>query len=245
MEPPAPGDPGIAEPPAPGPPIFVTEPPPPPVPRHIAPRSALWFGARLGWFIPFGSLYADGVLLDSGFVSRQRMDLRSYARSGPLFELDLGARVGRNYTVFAFWERAALSAGGDRSLLATHGEQRGGSTDFWGAGVRATSNADSIGFLTELAIGVRRARMEWEDDSAIEATHAFPEARFSIGADIRLSPTFSLSPMASFGVGGFGEVRFVDSNGKTTDLIGQYGSPDNHGWFELHLGGHFDVFGVD
>ena len=51
--------------------------------------------------------------------------------------------------------------------------------------------------------------------------------------------------MVSFGVGGFGEVHSVDANGKSTDLIGAYGSPDNHGWFELHLGGHFDLLGRD
>jgi hypothetical protein len=241
VEPPEPGGERVAEPPPPGPLLFVAEPPPPPVPRHVAPRTSLWLGLRVGWFVPFGSLYADGALLDNGFIARQSVDIRDYVHSGPLFELDVGARIARNYTVFGFWERAELSAGRD----ITDGEQKGGSSDFYGAGVRASSNADHVGFLTELAVGYRRLRAEWDDGGAIEATHAFPEARFSVGADIRLTRAFALSPMVSFGVGGFGEVHYVDPNGKSTDLIGAYGSPDNHGWFELHLGGHFDVFGKD
>ncbi|HET9930772.1 MAG TPA: hypothetical protein VFQ35_08800 [Polyangiaceae bacterium] len=242
--PPSPGDPPVTEPPLPGPPIFVLEPPPPPVPRHVAPRTSLLLGARVGWFVPFGSLYVEGVRNGNG-VAQTRVDIRNYARSGPLVEFDVGARLGRNYGVFGFWERTVFSAGTDTTTFYGHGDQRGGTSDFWGAGVRATSDADHVGFATELAVGYRRARMEWEDDSAIEATESFPEARFSIGADIRVSKTFSLSPMLSFGVGGFGKVVFVDRNGKATDLIGNEGSPDNHGWFELHVGGHFDVFGRD
>ena len=243
--PPRPGDPPAFEPPLPGPPIFVVEPPPPPVPRHVAPRTSLLLGARVGWFVPFGSLYVKGERSLSNFVSQTRVDISDYAHSGPLVEFDIGARLGRNYGLFGFWERAVFSAGSDTTTFYGHGDQRGGTSDFWGAGVRASSDADHIGFLTELAVGYRRARMEWEDDSAIEATHSFPEARFSVGADIRVSKTFSLSPLLSFGVGGFGEVNFVDKNGKTTDLIGRDGSPDSHGWFELHLGGHFDAFGKD
>lgn len=195
--------------------------------------------------MPFGSLFADGVRGSNGYISRASVDIRDYAGSGPLFELDVGARLGRNYGLFGFWQRAVFSAGSDSTTFRAHGEQRGGSSDFWGVGVRASSDADHIGFLTELAVGYRRARMEWDDDAAIEATESFPEARFSLGAEVRVSKMFSLAPMLSFGVGGFSEVHFVDKNGKATDLIGAYGNPDNHGWFEMHLGGHFDLFGRD
>ncbi|MGC4089530.1 MAG: hypothetical protein QM756_16890 [Polyangiaceae bacterium] len=230
----------------PPPPLLVGEPPPPPVPRHVSPRTALWLGARIGWFVPFGSLYARGYPLGNGYVERQGVDIRDYMGSAPLFELDLGLRLSRNYNLFGFWERAALSPGNKSTdnFVGTS-EQETGSTDFWGAGVRASSDTDRIGFLTELAIGYRRARMVWADGGAIEATHAFPEARFSVGADIRLTPTFSLSPMASFGIGGFGEVGYVNPQGERTNLIGANGSSDNHGWFELHVGGHFDLLGRD
>ena len=92
----------------PPPPMAVYEPPPPPKPRHVAPKTALWLGARLGWFIPFGHLWYEGAPA-GGIIDEIRWS--EYASSGPMFQLDAGARLGRNYNVYAFWERAELGEG--------------------------------------------------------------------------------------------------------------------------------------
>ncbi|HWZ89598.1 MAG TPA: hypothetical protein VNW92_12130, partial [Polyangiaceae bacterium] len=140
----------------------VFEPPPPPEAHHIAPRTSLWLGVRAGVFIPFGSLWARCTDCNSAsnnqYVSLKGVPWRDYASAGPMFELDAGARLSRNYTVFALWERAQLGSGSGDPNSSIPGKASRGDTDFWGVGVRATSDPDRIGFVTELAIGYRRAR---------------------------------------------------------------------------------------
>jgi hypothetical protein len=94
----------------------VFEPPPPPEPHHIGPRTALWLGVRAGVFIPFGSLWArctncSAANTTDQYATVQGVPWRDYSTSGPMFELDAGARLSRNYTVFALWERAELGSG--------------------------------------------------------------------------------------------------------------------------------------
>lgn len=234
----------VLEPPTPGSaPTIVFEPPPPPAPRHVAPSTSLWLGARLGWFVPFGNIYSR--TLQSGSLIEQRgVPWRDYATSGPMFELDLGARVSRNYNVFALWERAELGAGrGDDGLLGTSAATTGGDSDFWGAGVRASSDADRVGFLSEIALGYRRARSEWDDGTTLELTQGLFEARLGFGADIRINSKFALSPMLTFGVGLFGQVELVDQNGRAQDLLDASNDEDGHAWLSLQVGGHFDLRG--
>lgn len=232
-----------AEPPVPGPRMqMVWEPPPPPEPRHVAPRASLWLGARVGWFVPFGNIFARGTL-DGPYLERRGVNFRDYASSGPMFELDAGARLGRNYNLFALWERAELRRGDGDSpeSFGNHGAQRGGETDFWGVGLRASSDPDAVGFLSEIALGYRRARVKWEDQTELQMTEGLLEARIGVGADIRINEVFSLSPLLTFGVGMFGNVELVDAQGNAYDQIGALDDQDSHGWLTLQLGGHFDV----
>jgi hypothetical protein len=237
MEPPPPREP-LAQPPPPRP--LVWEPPPPPTPIHVAPRTSLWAGARVGWFVPFGGVYADGSTTGP-YLDRESVSWRDFVSSGPAFEVQLGARVARAYTVFALWERAELGEG-DGSPL---GKPSQSNTDFWGVGLRATSDADATGFLTEVALGYRRARTEFEDGAALELTDGVLEARIGVGAEFRLSPLVTLSPMATLGVGSFGEVEWVSQDDVATDLIGPLDDHDAHGWFTLGIGGNVDLFGQD
>src|SRR5262245_5758309 len=98
----------VYEPPPPGY-GAIYEPPPPPVARHVAPSTALWVGLRLGWFVPFGYVYAENGANPYGPF--RRVAWNDYAGHGIMFEGDLGARLGRNYTVFALWDRASLPSG--------------------------------------------------------------------------------------------------------------------------------------
>ena len=234
----------VVEPPLPGrPPEVIWEPPPPPRPRHVAPRVSLWLGARGGWFIPFGYLFARAVQVAPGVYRYDRVEWHDYAGSGPLVELDVGVRLSRNYNLFALWEHADLSAGEASPDLFDGSRQRRGTTDFWGIGVRASSDPDDIGFLSELALGYRQARSNWSDGAELELQSGFLEARLGLGADIRVNEFFSLSPLLTFGVGTFSDIDFVDSQGRRFARVGRGDEYDGHGWITLQLGAHFDAFG--
>ena len=216
---------------------LVGEPPPPPEPRHIAPRTALWVGARVGWFIPFGDVWAR--------TSRTHVTgvpWSDYASSGPMFELNAGVRLSRNYNVFALWERARLGSGNGDPQSTLDGKAAHGETDFWGVGVRATSDPDNIGFVTELAIGYRRARSMFDNGDEIQFTDAPFETRLGLGAELRLNSAFTLSPMATIGLGSFGTIETV-SNGQIRPATRSYDQSDAHAWATFTLGGHFDLFG--
>ncbi|HLV65184.1 MAG TPA: hypothetical protein VKY73_05205 [Polyangiaceae bacterium] len=220
------------------PPQLIWEPPPPPQPRHVAPRTALWAGVRAGWFFPFGNIRAQGIPAGP-FLARQGVPWSDFSASGPMVELDVGLRLARSYALFALWERAELGSGSSTAL----GQPDGGSTDFWGIGLRASSDPNGIGFLTEIALGYRRARADFRDGSALELTDGIFEARLGVGADIRINPHLSLSPMATLGVGSFGEVEYVSPSGVGTNLIGPLDDQDAHGWFTIGVGGHLDLLG--
>ncbi|HEX3776870.1 MAG TPA: hypothetical protein VHV51_20500 [Polyangiaceae bacterium] len=225
----------------------VFEPPPPPERHHVAPKTALWLGVRAGVFVPFGNLWARCTNCNSAntnqFATLEGVHWSDYASAGPMFELDAGARLSRNYAVFALWERAELGGGsGDSGPNAIAGKASHGDTDFWGVGIRATSDADHIGFVTELAVGYRRARSTWDDGSELQLTDAPFEARLGLGADFRLNPYITLSPMFTLGVGSFGKVERV-SNGISSDETGPVDQADGHAWATFTVGGYFDLFG--
>jgi hypothetical protein len=194
---------------------------------------------RLGWFLPFGYVYAQNVGGAYGTFVRVPWDW--YAGSGLMIEGDVGVRVARNYTIFALWERAQLSSGDHYDEL--FGGQNGADSDFWGLGFQASSDADRIGFLTEVALGYRQARTRWEDGTEMRFTDAWLEARIGFGADIRLSPTLSIQPLATLGVGSFGDIDRVNPDGSSASVVHAADASDSHAWFTIGIGGHVDLFG--
>ncbi|MBK7582426.1 MAG: hypothetical protein IPI67_19770 [Myxococcales bacterium] len=232
--------PGAYEPPPPGyyygPQQQVWEPPPPAKPRHRAPKTAFWLGARIGYFVPFGNLWLRST--PNGY---DEVKWSEYASSGPLWEVDVGMRFTRNYNVFFTWERAALgkgSAGPD-----ANGGQKTGSSDYYAIGLRFSSDADRVGFLTEIDLGWRRFKAEWEDGTQLQMTEAPLEFRIGLGADIRVTPFFSLSPMVTLGAGAFGKAEWQDAAGKKSDAYAPGDESAGHGWLTFQLGGHFDIPG--
>lgn len=236
---PPPGAPGqyVYEPP---PPYAVYEPPPPPKPRHVAPKYSLWLGARLGWFIPFGNLWAEG---DANGQLVDEVKWSQFASAGPMFELDAGARLGRYYTLFLLWERAQLGAGDEK--IAALGTQERGETDYYALGLRFSSNPDKVGFLTEINLGYRRFRSIWDSGAELRMTEAPLEFRLGLGADIRISRLFSLSPLVTLGAGSFGSAEWLNPNGSTADATTPGDQAAGHGWVTFQLGGHFDIAGSD
>ncbi len=215
------------------------------MPRHIAPKTSLWVGARLGWFFPFGSVYARATTQGSAatgyYTVFDPVPWNDFASSGPMFEVNAGLRLGRAYNLFGVWERAQLGSGD--ALSDQFGGQTGGDTDMFGVGLRASSDPDKVGFLTEIVLGYRRARTTWEDGTELQFTGAFPEFRIGLGADIRLSSAFSLSPLATLGVGSFGDIEWKAPNGDKTSAVTTADEGSGHAWATLQLGGHFDLAG--
>jgi hypothetical protein len=246
-----PSGPPVHEPPPPGygyaPTTLVYEPPPPPVPRHIAPKYSFWVGARIGWFVPFGDLWAQCTtpLPGNDCGSYEGVEFNDYASSGPVFELDIGARLGRNYNLFLLWEHAELGRGDldPASDPLTRGEQDGADTDYWAIALRVSSDPDKVGFLTEIALGARRMRTTWQNGAELQLTEAPFEARLGLGADIRMGPAFSLSPLITLGVGAFGEATHVAPDGTSVEATTDRDARSGHGWLTLQIGGHFDIGG--
>ncbi len=195
----------------------------------------------MGYFIPFGNAWARGTQDGAGNLNLRGVPWRDYVGSGPVFELDAGVRLARNYNVFALWERAQLGSGNGDSD-ASIGKSSRGDSDFWGLGIRASSDPDRIGLVTELAVGYRRARAKFDDGSEVQFTDAPFEARLGLGAEVRLNRFVSLSPLFTLGVGSFGKVERT-SAGTVSDQIQRFDQEDGHAWATLTLGGNFDLLG--
>lgn len=157
-----------------------------------------------------------------------------------MLELDVGFRVSRSYAVFLLWERAQLGSGDDES----NGPQDGAESDFWAIGLRASSNPNKLGFLTEVAVGYRRARTFFENDYEYQFTEAPFEARLGLGAEYRLSRLVSLSSLLTIGVGGFGSVESVAPDGKAYPLTRTFDEADGHAWATISVGSHFDLIPI-
>lgn len=261
-QPPAQGGQPTYEPPPPGygygygPQQPVYEPPPPPKPRHTAPKYSLWVGGRLGWSIPFGNAWAEcSVVTSNGVcVEARGVPWSDFASAGPKFELNLGARLGRYHNLFFVWERTAFGPASKPVELSgelfddpdtpqeetyTLDGQDGAESDYYGLGLRFSSDPDDIGLLLELTIGARRFRTEYSDGTELRLEDGLFEARIGIGADIRLSRLMSLSPIFVFGGGQFGKATFELGDGTELEAGDVAAS---HAWVAFEMGMHFDLF---
>ncbi|HVU00806.1 MAG TPA: hypothetical protein VHE30_03610 [Polyangiaceae bacterium] len=236
MEPASPPGEAVYEPPPPPPPFY--EPPPPAPPDLRAPKTALWLGVRPSLFVPFGSLWIDGFQSPSGVYYRRRT-FANYAAPGPGAEFDAGARFSRRYMVFALYQHAELGTGNLDD--AAFGGQERGATNFYGVGLRFSTDPAAIGFALEIALGYRDFTAYWSDGTKLSMTDGILDARIGLGADFRLSRHFTLDPMLVLGGGSFGSRKWSGSITEgsgfaSTDEAGEYGT------LELQLGAHFDVY---
>jgi hypothetical protein len=219
--------------------LVVPEPPPPPTPRHTSPKHALWLGARLGWWVPFGDVWGEFVEYDSyGCRTVSSVPFSEYASSGPMVEVNVGARLARYYTLYVLWERAQLGGGDSREA----GAQDRAETDFWGLGLRVSTDPDDLGLVLDLAVGARRFRSKWENGSELQLTDAPFESRLGLGADIRLTRYLSISPLLTLGLGSFETAEWIGTDGTIQAAIPDSTSRMTHGWLTLQMGGHFELF---
>jgi hypothetical protein len=228
-------------------PAAVYEPPPPPAPRHVAPAYALWVGARLGGWLPFGTVWARCVeVYATTCTAAQSIPFSDYSGAGPLVEVDVGARLGRHYNVFVLWEHAALAGPSAAPSFLTayqpgqNPASAGAQTDYYAIGTRFSSNPDGVGFLAEVALGFRRMSVDWKDGTNLRLSNAPFEFRLGLGADLRLSRLLALSPMFTVGTGVFGDAEWSYPDGSRASGMGGLDLHAAHGWLALELGGHLD-----
>ncbi len=169
-----------------------------------------------------------------------------FASSGPMLELDVGARLGHSYNVFGIWEYAYLGDGDE--LGDEFGGQTSATSNFLGVGLRFSTNPDDLGIVVEMALGWRRFRATWDNGTEFSATDDLFNTRIAFGADIRLSETLSLSPMLSLGGGVFGEAEWKLSDGSREGAFSSFGDflvdePAQHVPVILQVGLHYDAFG--
>ncbi len=212
--------------------------------RTRAPNYSLWFGLGPGWTLPFGDLWGSCLGFDAygRCAAVAGVPSHDYVAQGPSLEMDLGARLSRHYNVYGLWEHSWLGAGS--ATNADHGQPEHGDTDFFALGLRVSTDPDDLGFLLDIAVGSRRMRAQWADGTELQMTEAPFETRMGIGADVRLSDTWSLTPLLCLGLGSFGKVEWVLPN-RTVQNATQPGDVAlTHGWIGLQMAAHADVFGT-
>jgi hypothetical protein len=211
--------------------------------HHIVPRYSFWFGPALAWSKPFGDLWGRCGNFDAygRCASIQNVSVSDRFGSGPAFELDAGARLGRHYNVYALWERTWFSRGSQSESNGVR--QNGGDSDFVALGLRVSTLPEKVGFVLDIAVGTRRMRAQWEDGTELQLTDAPFETRLGIGADVRLDENWSITSLLHLGLGSFGKAEWVlpDNSIRAASEPGDVAL--THGWVGLQVSAHADIFG--
>ncbi len=212
--------------------------------RPLVANYSLWLGAGAGWTLPFGNLWGTCSAFDSlgRCASVTGVPTHNYVAQGPALELDIGARLARNYNLYGLWEHSWLGAGSATS--AERGQPQHGDTDFFALGLRVSTDPEQLGFILDIAVGSRRMRAHWADGTELQMTEAPLETRIGIGADVRLSDSWSLSPMLALGLGSFGKVQWVYPDGTVQSATQPGDIALTHGWVGLQMAAHADIFGT-
>lgn len=205
---------------------------------HRAPYNALWLGARFGALFPYGNAFDYAVTPTHEIGERWE----GLASNGFVVEGDAGLRLARYYVIYGFWEHGELSTGSDETwrtdASTAFGDQRYARTDFPGIGLRWSSRPDTAGFVVDTGLGYRWFKERWATNTVMRLSGA--EFRIGFGADVRLNPMFTLSPMLMFSFGSFTTGSLVDHGGPQQTL--QFVDA-SHGTVTFTLGGHFDLGG--
>jgi hypothetical protein len=177
--------------------------------------------------------------LPSGAYILESRPLSDFASSGPKTELNVGARLGRRYNVFGHWEYVNLGTG--RALQNDLGGQERGHMNFIGLGFRFSSDPDDVGVLAEAVIGYRNFTATWADGTELFTEDDFLNTRLSFGADIRISPLLSISPMIGLAGGFFEELTWKYNDGSSEEALSEFDRYGQHTVITLDVGAHFDI----
>jgi hypothetical protein len=206
-------------------------------PKH-APKFSLYTGLNLGVIGYGGSFFTS----DNG----QPETTKNQVGAGLSFEILVGARLGKRYIPYVSWEHGFLAAG-----RRFDGTSTNASSDFLGIGFRLLSwDVDNVSFLSDLGIGFRSITLQ-NDNQNFKMT-SLEIGRLGLGAEIRLSTLFTLSPVARLSFGQMtdssGGINYGPGQGDGQTGVSFAGgqvnySPREYVVLGLGCGGQFDFFG--
>ncbi len=222
--------------------------PPPPGPASMseadyvhAPKYSLWLGGRLGILLNGGGIYQDPAGNDA--------PMSDFVTNGLALEGNVGARISRRYIPYLGLELGLVGAG-----KRFNGTSAQAGTGFLGVGFRfLAGDVDSVSFASDLSFGFRK--LEVSSQGSTWSATSFEFLRLGLGADIRFSSYFTISPMVTLSGGTFtgtsGSVNFASgqSDGQTGTPSyvnnGQVPSSYQTNYYTVILGcgAHFDLFG--
>lgn len=217
----------------------------PPEPARSDPnpqKLALWLGGRAG-VITFGNAF---------YTNQRGLDetTGNFARAGMSVEVDAGVRLFKRFTPYVFWEH-----GFHRQGRRFEGSDAHAYSNFYGLGFRYLAGAiDDLGFgfLTDLSVGIRTLTIASSSAGESYSMRALEIFRLGLGADIRVSRFFCVSPLAVISGGVMrsteGNIRFSPA-GSTDGLVEPTFKDGKNIDVEttylvlgLGVGGHFDLF---
>jgi hypothetical protein len=210
---------------------------------HHAPWASLWLGARVGALFPFGNAYATGS--DGYYEYGEKWD--GLATGGALVEGDVGVRFARSFILYGFWEHAWMGKGSDPAWRmpdpgSNFGDQNSATTDYTGLGFRWSSRPSSVGVLVDVGLGYRWFRERWSSGAKMDL-QGFGEFRLGLGADVRVTRLFSLTPLLTISSGSFSDRTVTIPGEGRHDIAHTYSG--SHGTLTLSVGGNFDLWGSD
>jgi len=218
------------------PPAYAYEVPPEPV--H-APKFSLYAGGRLG-LLGFGGDFYDN---EAGKAETTG----NLVGRGVAVEVDVGVRLGYRYVPYLFLEHGFMGKG-----HRFDGVDASASSDLLGIGFRyLAGNPNTAGFLTEISVGIRTITLKSGGETyKMSSLEIF---RLGLGAEIRLSTLFTISPMAQLSGGSMndtdGSVTFSPEGSKdgithpTYRDGAQVASDHPYVVVGIGCGAHFDIFG--
>jgi hypothetical protein len=175
----------------------------------------------------------------------------NFVTNGAALEVDVGARIERRYIPYLALELGFVGAGHrfDQTPASA-------GTSFVGVGVRLLAgDVDNVSFASELSFGFRKLQVSRSDTNETWSATGFEFLRLGLGAEIRLSTRFTLTPMVTVSGGTFtdttGHIAFAPHQGDglsgTPDYVnhGQIGSDSQKTYeaFVVGCGAHFDLIG--
>jgi hypothetical protein len=221
---------------------------PPPGPPQLsaanvthAPRYALWLGGRLGVLAYGGGMFQD----PNGYTETTG----NFVSNGAALEVDVGARIERRYIPYVALELGLVGPGHRFDQTSTTA-----GTSFVGVGIRLLAgDVDNVSFASELSFGFRKLQVS--NDTGTWSASAFEFLRLGLGAEIRISTRFTLTPMLTISGGTFtdtsGSINFGPNQGDgltgTPSYVnnGQIASDYQKTYeaFVIGCGAHFDLIG--
>lgn len=210
----------------------------PEMPTH-APKYSLYTGLRAS-YVGFGNAFFRNELGGSETTG-------AYVGNGLSLQLDVGARISRRYMPYVFFEHGFMSQG-----RRFEGSNASSSTEYMGIGFRYVSgDVDEVGFLTDIAIGKRSVTVK--DGSQSYTMSGLEFFRLGLGAEIRITTLFSVSPMGFVSLGALtdttGNIRYSpqgSADGLTSPRFANGRLLEenlNYVVLGIGAGGHFDIFG--